>query len=63
MAVIVTYGKVIYCKEKQPPDNKFTHVVGVNYINMKEQDRELLIKHVVKRQMQQIRENKENLSS
>lgn len=58
MAVIVAYGKVIYCREKQPPDSRFMHVVGVNYINMKDQDRELLIKHVVKRQMQQIRESK-----
>ncbi|MGR9115202.1 MAG: PilZ domain-containing protein [Gammaproteobacteria bacterium] len=63
MAVIVTYGKVIYCKEKHPPENQYTHVVGVNYINMKDQDRELLIKHVVKRQMQQIRENKSNPES
>ncbi|MGR9047003.1 MAG: PilZ domain-containing protein, partial [Gammaproteobacteria bacterium] len=58
MAVIVTYGKVIYCKEKSPHDERYSHVVGVNYVNMKEQDRELLIKHVVKRQMQKIRENK-----
>lgn len=62
MAVIVTYGQVIYCKEKRPSDSQYTHVVGVNYVNMKDQDRELLIKHVVKRQMQQIRENKGNLS-
>lgn len=59
MAVIVTYGKVIYCKPIKNPDNHFSHVIGVDYINMKEQDRELLIRHVVKRQMQQIREQKE----
>lgn len=59
MAVIVTYGKVIYSKPKTTEDNQFSHVIGVDYVNMKEQDRELLIKHVVKRQMQQIRENKE----
>lgn len=60
MAVIVTYGRVIYCKEKQLPEDRYTHVVGVDYVNMKEQDRELLIRHVVKRQMQQIRETKGN---
>lgn len=60
MAVIVTYGKVIYCKPKNNPDSRFSHVVGVDYVNMKEQDRELLIRHVVKRQLQQIRENKES---
>ena len=62
MAVIVTYGKVIYCKEKKSRDARYSHVVGVNYINMKDQDRELLIKHVVKRQMQQIRGNKSNFN-
>lgn len=60
MAVIVTYGKVIYCKPKNNPDSRFSHVIGVDYVNMKEQDRELLIRHVVKRQLQQIRENKES---
>ncbi|PKM11950.1 MAG: pilus assembly protein PilZ [Gammaproteobacteria bacterium HGW-Gammaproteobacteria-3] len=62
MAVIVTYGKVIYCNEKKPADHQFTHVVGVDYVEIKEQDRELLIKHVVKRQMQQIRKNKDENS-
>jgi c-di-GMP-binding flagellar brake protein YcgR len=36
------------------------YIVGVAFSEMKEQDKELLIKHVVKRQMQQIREHKEN---
>jgi len=60
MAVIVTYGKVIYCKTQNNPDSRFSHVIGVDYVNMKEQDRELLIRHVVKRQLQQLRENKES---
>lgn len=59
MAVIVTYARVVYCKQKTDADLEFPYVVGVDYINMKDQDRELLIKHIVKRQMQQIRERKE----
>jgi hypothetical protein len=59
MAVIVTYGKVVYCKLNKASDGQFPYVVGVDYINMKDQDRELLIKHVVKRQLQQIRDKKE----
>ena len=59
MAVIITYGKVIYCKEQKQKNDQFPYIIGVDYVNMKDQDRELLIKHVVKRQMQQIRENKE----
>jgi c-di-GMP-binding flagellar brake protein YcgR len=59
MAVIVTYAKVVYCKPKPDSSSGFPYVAGVDYINMKDQDRELLIKHIVKRQMQQIRESKE----
>ena len=58
MAVVVTYGKVIYCKQNPANDSQFPYVVGIDYINMKDQDRELLIKHVVKRQLQQIRNKK-----
>ena len=49
MAVIVTYGKVVYCKQNTANDSKFPYVAGVDYINMKDQDRELLIKHIVRR--------------
>jgi PilZ domain-containing protein len=59
MTVIATYGKVIHCKHKADDDSEYPFLVGVDYYNMKDQDKELLIKHVVKRQMQQIREFKE----
>jgi hypothetical protein len=59
MAVIVAYGVVVYCKSHQEQDKQYPYLVGVDYVNMKEQDRELLIKHVVKRQLQQIRSQKE----
>ncbi len=59
MAVIVAYGKVIYCKKNEQKSD-FPYYVGVDYVNMKENDRELLIKHVVKKQMQQIRESKQS---
>ncbi len=60
LAVIVIYGKVVYCKETEKGEAVMPYLIGIDYINMKEQDREVLIKHVVKRQMQQIRENKES---
>ncbi len=59
MAVIIAYAKVIYCKQNEQSDD-FPYFIGVDYVNMKDDDRELLIKHVVKRQMQQLRENKQN---
>lgn len=58
MAVIIAYGKVIYCKQNEAGGD-FPYFVGVDYINMQDDDRELLIKHVVKKQMQQIRESKQ----
>lgn len=59
MAVIVAYGKVVYCKDSPSDDKQFPYLVGVDYVNMKDQDRELLIKHVVKKQLQQLRDKKE----
>jgi len=60
LSIIVIYGKVVYCKEntQQRADARPYHI-AIEYINLKEQDREVLIKHVVKRQMQQIRDLKE----
>lgn len=59
-AVIVIYGKVIYCNENKKEEGTMPFQIGLDYINLKDQDREVLVKHVVKRQMQQIREQKEN---
>lgn len=54
VAVILLYGKVVYCKKNA----ESSYQIGIDYINLKDEDREVLIKHIVKRQMQQIRENK-----
>lgn len=59
MAVIVTYGKVIYCKHSQANDSPYPYFIGVDFINMKDEDREMLIKYVVKKQLQQIRDKKQ----
>lgn len=58
VAVILLYGKVVYCKENSESSS---YQIGVDYINLKDEDREILIKHIVKRQMQQIRETKQEL--
>lgn len=59
MAVIVTYGRVVYCKNGQSNDSQYPYFVGVDFINMKDEDREMLIKYVVKKQLQQIRDKKQ----
>jgi hypothetical protein len=60
MAVVVAFGKVVYCKSSQSESGRFPYTIGVDYVSIKDQDRELLIKHVVKKQLQQIRDKKEN---
>ena len=64
MAVIVTIGKVVNCRKNTEDENShYPYYVGVDYVEMKDQDRELLIKHVVKKQMQQIRDKRVENSS
>lgn len=58
VAVILLYGKVIYCRKNNNSNSTSPYQVGIDYINLREEDREILIKHIVKRQMQQIRETK-----
>ncbi|BCX89948.1 hypothetical protein MIN45_P2322 [Methylomarinovum tepidoasis] len=52
---IVTFGKVVYCT---PLEEGEGWRVGVDFLSMREQDREVLIRHVVKRQLTLIRARK-----
>jgi hypothetical protein len=56
IAVILVYGQVVYCKKNTEVGAAMPYQVGIDYVNLNDQDREILIKHIVKRQMQQIRE-------
>ncbi len=53
---ILTFGKVVYCRENE---GSHDYRVGVDFLSMREQDREFLIRHVVKRQLTQLREQKQ----
>ena len=44
MTIIVTYVKVINCRVNEKGGNEYSYFVGVDYLNMQESDRELLIK-------------------
>lgn len=57
--VIVTYAKVIHCSPNHESHNPYPYFIGVNYVNMKESDCDILSKHVAKKQLQQIRQQKE----
>lgn len=59
MAVVVAYAKVVQCKDiaQDSPERPFA--ICVEYVNLKDEDQELLIKHVVKKQLQQLRDKNE----
>ena len=57
--VITTYAKVIHCSKNLDALCDYAYFVGVDYVNMKESDSDLLSKHVAKKQLQQIRHQKE----
>lgn len=56
MAVIVAYGRVVRCRDIVAENQPRPYEICIEYINLTEDDRELLIKHVVKRQLQQLRD-------
>lgn len=60
-AVILTNAKVVHCIKNANLNSDYPYFVGVDYVNMKESDRDLLSKHVAKKQLQQIREQKEKM--
>lgn len=51
---ILTFGKVIYC---QPGDGRYR--VGVDFLALRDQDREFLIRHIIKRQLSLLREQRQ----
>lgn len=53
MVTIVTYCKVVYCKNSNPYEGQQPYLVGAHFINMTDEDRELLVKHVAKKRLQQ----------
>lgn len=60
LAVIVAFARVVQCKDISQDNAAYPFAICAEYINMNEEDRELLIKHVIKRQMQQLRDKNFN---
>jgi len=52
MTAIVTQCKIVYCKNIQANGSECPYFVGAHFINMKDEDRELLIRHVDKKRQQ-----------
>jgi hypothetical protein len=57
-ALVTTCCRVVQCRLNPSKEQRYPYVVSVDYMNMKEEDREILIKHVIKRQLAQLREHK-----
>lgn len=55
-ALILVYGKVMNCQQIQP--DRF--LISVDYTHIKEDDQELLIKHVVRMQWQKLQKKSPN---
>lgn len=60
MVALVVYGTVVYCEENRSNEAVARYRVGVDFLNLQDRDREILIRHVVKKQMQQIRDRNES---
>jgi len=59
LALILMYGRVVNCRASQAQDNAAeNYLISVEFTHIKEEDQELLIKHVVRTQWQQLRDNK-----
>lgn len=50
---VAAYGRVIYCRKQTQG-----YRIGVDFIGLSERDRELLIRHITKRQSRQLRDKK-----
>ena len=59
-AAIICYGHIVYCRDSTLEHKNHPFLIGMEFTHIREKDREIIIKHVVKRQMQQIRDNKED---
>ncbi len=60
---IITFGEVVGCDSVDDPVGGFNYFIRINFKHMRESDRDLLIRHVVKRQGEFLRKRRENRES
>lgn len=59
LALMLIYGRVVNCKATNSHSNgSGQHLISVDFTHVREDDQELLIKHVVRTQWQQLRDHK-----
>ncbi|WP_020564122.1 PilZ domain-containing protein [Methylosarcina fibrata] len=59
--LMVTCGRVVQCTLEPESPGGSPYLISADFISMREQDRDLLIQHLVKRQIQQIKAKKKKL--
>ena len=57
---IITFGEVVGCDPVDEAVGGFSYFVRINFMHMRENDRDLLIRHVVKRQGEMLRKRRES---
>ncbi len=57
---IITFGEVVGCDQVDETVGGFNYFIRVNFMHMRENDRDLLIRHVVKRQGDMLRRRRES---
>lgn len=50
---ILTYAKVVFCKNRNEGDSQYPSFIGAHFVNLKNEDQELLIKYVDKKRLKQ----------
>jgi len=60
LAVVVVFARVVQSKDISSESPEHPYAICAEYININEEDRELLIKHTIKKQMQQLRDKQAN---
>jgi c-di-GMP-binding flagellar brake protein YcgR len=63
LAGILAYAEVVDCVALEEADSGFAYCIRVNFSHLRESDRDLLIRHVVQRQTDQLRKAREERES
>jgi c-di-GMP-binding flagellar brake protein YcgR len=63
LAGILAYAEVVDCVALEEADPGFSYCIRVNFSHLRETDRDLLIRHVVQRQTDQLRKAREERES
>ena len=59
LAGILAYAEVVDCAALEEEESGFSYQIRVNFSHLRESDRDLLIRHVVQRQTDQLRRARE----